>query len=89
MRHIFAVAILGASLALTASAALASSRNTDPAIPQRTWDGMQVQPTQITLAQPGQMILAGGALSVIAGPGTDDSFNPYRPNPAGNGFQGK
>jgi len=84
MRHILAVAILGASLALTSSAALASSRNTDAGIPQLSWDGTQAQSEQVGLAQPAQAMTSGGAVSAVAGPGTDDGQNPYRPNPGGN-----
>ena len=130
MRHILAVTILGLSLASSTSAALAYSRNNDPGIPQRSWDGQVAEPSPVVLytpptstvagspeqmpyevgtggngavpmrswdglvAAPPQVVLhtvsgstTGGSLSVVAGPGFDDGYNPYRPNPdADRGF---
>ena len=79
MRHILAVAILGVSLASTVSAAFAYSDNNNSGIPQRSWDGVVVQPQQVVLYTAAGSAVAG-APSTGIGPGFD-GYNPYLPTP--------
>jgi len=72
MRRLLAVAILGVSLAASTSAAMAHD---SAGIPQRSWDGVQTAGQTFMVSQ-----FSGGALSVVAGAGIDDGYNPYRPS---------